>query len=318
MLRCYGVDTQSRVHSLPALCRLRISSGADTPADSLRLLLYGLYEEEFTGVYVYSNEKLVFSAVVDEQIAKVDDNSTTELICRSRAGVLLDNEARPRNFVNPSCEVLFRAFAQPLGFDRFEGENKAFQGEYSVSKGVSCYEVLDTFSKSVYGKPLKVTDDAVCFGFKNEGSELYFSDDGKGLPFTDFTHTRLRHRQISKIHLKLKEGEDYTAWIQDENAENIGIIRQRYMDVSYKSGQSVTDAKDAINKGIARSREISLVYPGVLTDVVSSPAKVRVQGRVYEGYEVKNLEYTYDNDTSQTRLTLSRKENMDVDYFLSG
>lgn len=317
MLRCYGVDTQSRVHSLPALCRLRISSGADTPADSLRLLLYGLYEEEFSGVYVYSDEKLVFSAIVDEQISKVGENSTTELICRSNAGILLDNEARPRNFVNPSCEVLFRAYAEPYGFTEFKGGNKVFQGEYSISKGVSCYEVLDGFSRSVYGKPIKVTEDSVCFGLQNEVRELYFSDDGKGLPFTDFTHSRLRCRQISKIHLKLKEGEDYVASIHDADAENKGIIRQRYMDVSYKSGQRIADAKDAINRGIARSQEISLVYPGELLQVVSVPAKVSVQGRIYDGYMVKNLEYTYDKDTSCTRLTLSRKENMDVDYFLS-
>lgn len=318
MLRCYGLDSQGRVHSLPALCRLRILQSADVPADSLRLLFYGVYEEEFCRIYVYSQEELIFTAEVDEQIEKAGDISTTELICRSTAAVLLDNEAKPGNFVNPSCELVFRTYAAPFGFTRYYGNNKCLQGEFSVPKGVSCYEVLENFSKVMFGKSPKVKGDEVYFEGDAEARELIFSDDGKGLPFTDFTYNRLRCRRISKIYVKLKDGEDYLTCVCDDDAVEKGIQRQRYMDVSSATRETLADVHTALNTSRAKAEEISLLYPGKLTDVISASARVSVQGKLYEGFVVKNLDYTCGKDREYTRITLRRKENSDVDNFLSG
>lgn len=309
MLRCYATDTQGRVHSLPALCSLRISESADIPADSLRILLYGVYEEEFLRIFVYDEEELVTVALVDEQIAKVGSESVTQLICRSTAAVLLDNEAKPGNFVNPSCELMFRAYASPYGFSDFYGDNKFLKGEFSVAKGVSCYEALQSFSQAVFGKSLRVKGDEVYFEGDPEKAELYFSNKGEGLPFTEFTYNRLRCRQISKIYVKRDGSEDYRTPVADDDAIERDIQRERYMDISSYAAENISDVYRALAESKARSEEISLVYPGKLTGVVSACVKISVQGKVYEDFEVSSLDYTLHRDSEHTRLTLHRKEN---------
>ncbi len=318
MLRCYAEDTQGRVHSLPAVCKVKISQSADVPADSLRLLLYGIWEEEYCRVFVYDEAEPVFTAVVDEQIVKVGENSFTELICRSTAAVLLDNEARPQNFVSPCADLVFRIYAAPYGFTEYSGDDLSFQGDFVVPKGVSCYEVLESFSKSVFGKSPKVKGDTVLFAGEDEKPALHFSDDSKGLPFTDFTHSTFRCRLLSRIYTKTREQGEYDTVVADEEAVKNGILRERYMDISSFADSSLSETHKAIEKAKKSSREISLVYPARLTDVIGASVSVSVGGKVYEGFEVKSLDYTLSKDSQHTKLTLCRKEKTYVDNLISG
>lgn len=318
MLRCYAEDKGGRVHSLPSVCKLKISSSADVPADSLRILLYGIWEEEYSRAFVYDEAEGIFEAEVDEQIVKVGENSYTELLCRSTAAVLLDNEAKPQNFVSPSTDLIFRTFAFPYGFTGYDGKDTSFQGEFIVPKGVSCYEVLEDFSRKVFGKSPKVKGNKVLFDGEGEKPELYFSDGSDGLPFTDFTYSTFRCRRLSRIYAKTREQGEYDTVVCDDEAVKNGIVRQRYLDISSFADSSLSDAHRAVEKAKKSSAEISLVYPARLTDVLGASVRVNAAGRIYEGFEVKSLDYTLGKDIEYTKLTLRRKEEDYVDNLISG
>lgn len=318
MLRCYAEDTLGKIHSLPAVYKLKISQSADVPADSLKIHLYGICEEEYGRVLVYDGAECIFTAEVDEQIARIGETPCTELICRSTAAVLLDNEAKPRNFVSPCTDLIFRTYAAPYGFSEYEGENLSFQGEFSVQKGVSCYEVLENFSSNVYGKSLKVKENKVFFEGEGKKEMLCFSEDTEGLPFTDFTCSTFRCRLLSKIYVKTREQGDYDTVVSDMEAVESSVVRERYMDISEVSDSTLSDAHKAIEKAKRSSRQISLVCPARLTDVIGALALVRAGGKVHEGFEVKSLDYVLEKDKEYTKLTLCRKEEDYVADLISG
>ena len=318
MLSVYAQDIQGRMHSLPALCRLKISRSTQVPADSLRVLVFGVCKEEYSRVYVYDEAEEVFAGEVDEQIVSLKENSFTELICRSTAARLLDNEAQSLNFVNPSCELIFRTYAAPYGFEKYEGENRSCAGDFIVPTGISCYEVLERFSQLAFGKSPEVYGEKVSFEAQKKKGALWFADDGSGLPFTDLTHRKLRCRRISRIYAKTSEQGGYDTVVCEAEAVCAGVVRERYMDVSEYSDLTLSDVHEALEKARSKSEEMSLVYPGRLTDTLFAEVSIKAGGRVYEGFEVKALDYTLSEDKEFTKLTLCRKEKDYVDNIISG
>lgn len=308
MLRCFLEDSQGIMHSLENLTKLKVSCSENVPAHSLRLVTSAMEDREFLRVHLYEDDECIFVALVDEQIVSAGENSNTELICRSMAAVLLDNEAKAANFVNPCSELIFKAYAKPYGFVEYIGEDVCFAGNFVVGNGMSCYQVLEEFSKGALGKSVKIKGDTVCFEVTEEKEPLFFSNESQGIPFTEFSYSRLPCRRISKIFVKTEPQGDYDTIVADEDAALKGIIRERYMDVSDISDRSLMEAHEAISEAHKSSREITLVCPNRLLGVLSAQASVKAGGKLYEGFEVKSLVYTLNGDTEETRLILKGKE----------
>lgn len=308
MLRCFLEDSQGTMHSLSTLTKLKISCSKNVPAHSLRLVTSALDDREFLRVHLFEEDECILSALVDEQIISVGENSCTELICRSTAAVLLDNEAKSANFVNPCTELIFKAYAQPYGFSEYKGKDMYLAGEFVVGNGMSCYQVLERFSKGAYGKSIDIDGDKVCFEAEDEKQPLYFSNDSEGISFTEFSYSEFPCRRISKIFVKTESQGDYDTVVADEVAVEKGIVRERYMDVSDISDKSLIEAQEAITDAKKSSQEINIVCPLRLLGVLSAQVSVRVGEKLYEGFEVKSLSYTLSGDREETRLTLTGKE----------
>lgn len=113
-----------------------IRSSMDTPADS------------FTGIFPFSSslslgntievtsvqkERLFFGTVEDLTTVISSEGVFTEVFARSPAAALIDNEALP------------------YGIKSFSGENLRWQGNFSVLKGDSHWDVIKRFCLSVTG-----------------------------------------------------------------------------------------------------------------------------------------------------------------------
>ncbi len=125
------------------------------PADSIW--------QELTKVFVYHEGELLFSGMVDEQITTLNNNGlAVELICRSMAAVLLDNEAKPMVLQNISWQALCAAYGCGLENSLLMPKNlPALRGKFEVQKGESCWAVLARFARHVLNMSFCVDEQGI-------------------------------------------------------------------------------------------------------------------------------------------------------------
>lgn len=309
MLNVIATDTQAERHSLSLPVSAVLSRDLNTPADSLVLEFPFVLDREFAFIDVYSDDKSIFSGIVDEQIILLQKGVKSKLVCRSKAALLLDNEAKPQSFTDVSAGLVFERFAKPFGFNLRETEDAVLKGSFVVKKGASCWQVLEDFSRAVWGSvPYVFGDDLYLSGVPSE-SEVDFSDMGKGQNFTSFEYNRLRCKMISKVRVKLKSGEDYNAQITSSDAQAKGVVRERYLNATRLSGKTLADADRLIKVSETAGEKAVLTVPCCMTDVLSDRVCVESKelGR-FEGFCVTGIRYSLSENEEFTRLTLKRKE----------
>ena len=128
-----------------------LKCNADTVADSLTVR-FGvgkrLFTEEPVGAVLKKDGAVLFDGIVDEHRVKCQNGARTEVFfLRSRAALLLDNEAAPMELRLPSLRLLERMYLMPLGLHAVGGDRRPVEGVLTVEKGVSCFEALQTFSE---------------------------------------------------------------------------------------------------------------------------------------------------------------------------
>lgn len=133
----------------------------NVPADLLKLRFpLSVPWPELARICAYREDRLIFSGVVDEQNTRLAENGLqTELVCRSTAALLLDNEAEPAMLENPSWRVMVRRYAEPLGFTAAGGEAPAIKGSFAVLKGESCWAALARYAERFLGGRLGVAEE---------------------------------------------------------------------------------------------------------------------------------------------------------------
>lgn len=309
MLTVTAIGAKGETCSLPAPLSLEIAQDRDTPADSLRIVFPEKVSEELAEVTVTDGGKVLFTGIVDEQILTLADSTRTEIIARSMAALLLDNMAVPRNFVNPCTQVLFNLYMKPYGMESYVGENRVLQGSFNVSKGMSCWQVLEAFAKEVYGTSPRVEGRTVNFEKEQNQEDILFSNSVQGVTYSQLEYNRLRCKLISKVRAKTQTEGDYTTVVSSADALSRGIQRERYIDASRLSATPLSKAYEALENGALSSEEITLRCPLCLAGRLSAKGTVRTDTETLEGFYVKALRYTLSNSKEVTRVTLRRKEN---------
>lgn len=128
-----------------------LKSDADTVADSLTVRFGAgkrLFSEEPVGAVLKKDSEVIFDGIVDEHRVKCQNGARTELFSlRSRAALLLDNEAAPMELRMPSLRLLERMYLTPLGLHAVGGDRRPMAGVLTVEKGMRCWEVLQMFAE---------------------------------------------------------------------------------------------------------------------------------------------------------------------------
>lgn len=110
-----------------------LRSDADTVADSLTVRFSvgkRLFTEEPVGAVLKKDGAVIFEGIVDEHRVKCRNGARTEVFSlRSRAALLLDNEAAPMELRLPSLRLLERMYLMPLGLHAVGGDNGAVTDE---------------------------------------------------------------------------------------------------------------------------------------------------------------------------------------------
>lgn len=302
MLNIIAVDIKGEILNLGVPLSLTLKTEEDVPADSVELTLSGTGFPLLKQIEILRDESLIFEAEVDEQIESFGVKPVTRLVARSYASLLIDSEAYPMSFLNPSAQDIFNRYAKPFGFE-LRGENKELNGRFTVGKGVSCFSVIKKFSEKVYGAFPRCEGKVLYINGKENTDKLCLGSEG--IPLESLKTYNLRYSRVSRVYLKLKEGEGYKSFIADNDAENEGINKIRYLNASSTSSFSVEDADRILSQAKAKSFYAEAVCRGYLGDALGKTAKVE---SIEEELYVSALKYYFGNDGEYTKLTLKRKE----------
>lgn len=298
------------IKDMPSPITVVYNSEDTVPADDLTVTFpyTGDFIDRTDFVYAFDSAQTVFVGQADEIITlKSADGIIAKITARSMAGILLDNEAQPCIYHNPSPSMIYEKHLKPYGFENCVTDDTPFFGTLKITKGMSEWQVLDNFCRNKHSNTARVTGGGrVIFERKNSEDRLCFSDTAEN-GYISMKKSVNRYKVISEVRLKLKEEGRYTGTLKNEAADS-RIIRRRLVNAL-----ADTRKLDTADKIISQSNneyfEITLECVGSYFDIVGRKAEIRDRhfGKT-GGLYVHKLKYSSGANGEMTTITL-RKES---------
>lgn len=275
-----------------------LSSSCSAPADSLRVVFAidgsvpALHRIE-----AFDGDETVFSGCIDQQAEEFNSKGRfLTVYARSAAAVLLDNEARPQTYMCPSMRFLMKRHFEPLGFDRFIGPDRVFSGQFTVSKGMSEWAVLEKFATVFLNTEPKIDKSGAIDVSGNEGEgELFLPSES----LISFRRELKNSSLISEIRARVLPDRGYDMVFRSEKADSCHVGRIRYVNTVEGRSGSIPGTKKLLDKSDSAYERISAECRGrakcsvgdiLTTDICS--------GR----YRIREVNYTLDRRGERTKI----------------
>ena len=308
MLTFIATDIYGKDIILPQQLSVTINQEEAVPADDLTVvfpIIEGL--SELDKIQVKQNDEIVFKGIVDEQQAISNKSGAyTKIIARSMAAVLLDNESKPANYINPSTSVIYSRHLKPYGIEKYNGENQSLVGSFNVFKGSTNWQAFSNFCVQTFGKIPRIESDGTAnFNGLERDKEITFGSD-EGINYISVTENNRRCQLISSVWAKTSAQGDYTTEITNDTAKDRKIKRERYFDATANSDLRVADK--IINNSIDSSYELSLTCLGCYLDIIGSRAKVKDRHLgIIENLYVSGICYALNSNGEFTKVLLKKE-----------
>ena len=262
-MNCFAVSGCERI-SLPEPVELVFRADEDAPADRLTAAFAASPGVEITGLQVDREDgSLFFEGIVDEQI---QSGTLLTLSCRSRAALLLDNEALPQEYAAPSLGLIFERHIRPYGFTAFRGNGTVFSSAFSVTKGMSEWQAAEAFCKQYLKTEPRAVGTVFDASGETPGIPVRFGGVG-GVRYSSLAVRREWNKAITEVYAKSGVGA-YLLKAEDTKAEALGIVRRRFLS------KADSDAAALLKAVQRKTLELVLDCPGGIPAALSAPAAV--------------------------------------------
>ncbi|MBR5773839.1 MAG: hypothetical protein IKY44_03205 [Clostridia bacterium] len=312
-----ATDTLGKSIVLPKPIAIEICAATDTPANSLSLTIPCLFPlNELTDISVSIDGTLVFSGIVDEQTSQYQKGYSVRIHARSYSALLIDNEAVPASYHTPSLADIFSRHAQPYGIKGFLGNNGVCHYDFTVKKGISEWEVIESFCKSVLKiNPIVTNDGYLDVRADKQGMHYVFSNTRRGaIGFSNARLKRQRYGVVSQVTYKLSPNSDYIYSRTNDDAVARGIHRRRLLNLSSNaSGFNEYTIQSAIQKSKIGSMEITLTLPDICICELYASAEFEdgLLGR-FEDLCIRETVFSMSSSGVFTKIVLCPKEHLAV------
>ncbi|MFU0831858.1 MAG: Histidine kinase [Oscillospiraceae bacterium] len=286
--------------NLPAPIRIRLDRDADAPADAFE----GVFPstagfKPITFLKIFDSEgNTYFDGIVDEQEYSISNRVLT-LSARSRAALLLDNEAMPQNYMNPSLATIFNRHILPYGFTRYRGNAASFHGTLAITKGMSEWTAAAQFCSLFLKTEPRMIDGVFDASGQLPQEEIVF---GKGgIRF----HSGVLQSRYCKLYSDLyaldEDGGTYKLSASSSQAHSLEITRKRFLS-------NGVDAAAVLQQSEQDTFEAVLDCPGRISAPLLSPARIAgITAAEWNGMRIFSLRYVLDAEGEHTRVILRRK-----------
>lgn len=241
-------DIDGRDYAVQNAVSFEIIFEADAACAGLRLYFDADSElEEINIVQArHDDGTLVFNGFCDVQRENRTETGLEYFIyARSSASLLVDNEAEPAEYKNPTAKQLFINNARDFGFE-CALPDIYIENSYIVSKGTSCFGAVNDFVSMAAGTPVYVDENNILRAYC-ESSELKYLND------YDVVSERFdisRCSVISRVDYKINAGEAYKYHCSNTLADKNKIYRSRKINLS---GLPLWQREGAAQKKITQS-----------------------------------------------------------------
>lgn len=286
-----------------------LNADVEVPADDLTITIP--YDEKISEnadyITVFLDEKTVFKGQIDEIIGiKSTDGAITKITARSPSAFLLDNEAEPLTYINPSADFIFSRHLKPFGLTEYNADDVPFFGTLKIDKGMTHWQVFRNFCINRYGAEPRITGEGKAYfkGFET-GETIFFGK--SGVEYTSIRESKRRFKLISEVRLKLTESGTYGGNIKNENPDCDGIERVRYVNATADK-TTIQTADNIIRKSNSDSYSIALECVGCLIKSIGRSAVLddEMFGRI-ENLTVRKIRYSVGTDGEKTTVTLGKE-----------
>ena len=284
---------------------------ADAPCDGLRLSFYCESNiSEFCVIKAYRKDRLVFNGFCDKQKITISQSGRICFIyARSSASILVDNEAVPCQYENPSARQLWFSNAKDFGF-KINLPELYSQSSYLVSKGTSCYGAINNYVSAVLGAPVYATPENVL--------EIY--EESKGVKrledydVSSVSYVINRSEPISEVDYKINSADNYSYHFKSDFVQKMGIKRKRMINLSsIPLWQRELNAEKMIKNSLNAYYSVSAVLIGEC-DLEIYDRVVISMDDVFENEEfyVSELVFLKNENGEQTTALLKKKMNGEI------
>lgn len=301
--------TRSDLKALSVLWK----SELDVPADSL--VASFVYDAEVfelaDRIKAFNGEDLIFEGQLDE-IMRIRRGSglVLKLCARSAAAALLDNEAEPLSYRDPTAYLMYEKHLKPFGFTDVKPDSIPVLGDMRIDKGMTHWQVLEMFCKSRYGSKLRISGDGRVYlkGFKSDKSVKFGEG---GMKYISIKENKCRHKLLSEVKLKVSSTAGYLSSMKNPNPESKYIKRIRYVN-AISENSSLYTADNMLERSNLDSYYVKLVMGGCVTGCLGAAAEINdvVLGKI-GGLVVRELSYSLGSGGELTTMVLG-KEKFDV------
>ncbi len=258
---------------------------------------------EVDSVKVYDGDKLIFNGFCDlMKKTSLEDKNRYYIYARSSASLLLDNEAKPFTYFNPTASFLFSIYAKELGFtDKLP--DISCDALYEVQKGSSCFGAVNNFVNLFTGSRIYV----------NPENEIMLLAEGESADINDFrvleaTEVINRSEPISSVVYKRDSAEhDYSVNAYAGISDELKINRKRYINLgSLPKLQRDFTVMRNLEKSYEKYKTLELLVDGYADIALFTGIKYPSDqnNKEYILYEKK---YTSDGRGSRTKLLFREK-----------
>lgn len=309
MLRYYAEDRSGKRFELKEIYSAVIDCDVSVPADSLKIFMaYNRRAAESACEIVAEDDgRVVFRGKTDSIVSeKSAVAQTMKINARSLAALLLDNEAEPLDYNTPSVQLIFRRHLTPFGITLADGGRSAMNGRLRIAKGMSHWQVVESFCRSKYGKYPKITADGKAFlqGLPKNGVTLF--GDG-GIAYFSIKEKRNPHALITEVRFKSSKNGRYNSVVTNTNPECASLIRQRYVDVTAENRTMDTVFKMVENSN-RKSYYLQLGCFGCRLGLLGRGAAVADSaGDTLDGLIVRGVKFSEDKNGAVSVITLEKE-----------
>lgn len=292
--------------------KVEINKSQDAPADDLEVVFLNDFKfPEFKTLKAYDGKDLIFDGIVDvQEYIKNSKGKFLNLVCRSRAAILLDNEAYPQVYYTPSLFTIFNRHVKPYGFLKFYGDDKSFSTNFVVSKGMSEWEVLENFCVDYLKIKPKITVDGIIdVSSKNQKRHLLFSNSkSDAIKYSSITFSNKRYKVYSNVFAKEVGKGEYNLNVENEKAKKLDIKRKRYINLTNNEKSTLSYAKTMIKASNESSYEINITCPQKVFAEIGDFVNLEDELITKENLFIYKIKYILDQNLERTIITLRKGE----------
>ena len=286
----------------------RLDCQLNVPADSLTLTLP--FMKKYCGA-VYSaaweGKTLRFYGPVDEVITvSQSGKNILRLHARSLAAFLLDNEAEPLTYANPSNKLMAERHLMPFGVTEYDNERHPLYDSLQIDKGMSHWQALERFCRKRYGSLPRIEGKrAFLKGFSREGKVLFGES---GVRFFSLRECRRPYRLISEIRVRLNAIGGYSSVIRNNHPDCEGRCRVRYLN-AMADNVNLDTARQMMEKGNRDAYLLKLQCGGMRVDLLGMAAAVEDSGlgRI-DGLRVTGVSCEMNEKGELTTVSLRKEQ----------